>query len=365
MSIVRNIRPSGAGFAAVCMVSLSPFVTDAAGLGAGLRLGYSHTEDVAGTDTESLLVGVRLDGTTPQWRGLSLGGTFYATTPIGNLDDDDLFLDPNGSGYAILDQLWLAAETPLGNLKVGRQEIDTPFADRDDRGMMPNTFEAALLEAEPGEGVHLTLGHMRHWAGVDSPGREDFVAINGDHGASFLGLTGSLASWEWQGWYYYQKDGTDIAYVEAATEIHENVQLALQWTHQRDRAADQQAMAWGARLAWEYQDFTLSGAFNQVFGSGSVTNGYGGGPFFTSAEHNTIDGVPRIRALAAGIEYGGIENLTLGARHVAFNKGVADEWDFAAGYELSDDLTLDLIHSDIGKDGRNTRVFLNYRLQVF
>jgi len=353
---------------ALCLAA-APGLAAEPGLSAGLRLGYTQTEDSSGADSESLSVGVRLDGVTSEWRGLRLGGTFYATTPIGNLDDDDLFLDarggPNGSGYAILGQLWVEAVTPLGTLKVGRQELETPFADSDDIGMIPNTFEAARLDADPVDRVHLSIGHLRHWAGVDSPGREDFTSINGDHGATFVGVLFSSDRVEAQGWYYYQQGGTDIAYLEATTELRDKVQMSLQWTHQRDRAADQQAMAWGAALAWELGDFTLSGDFNQVFGSGSVTNGYGGGPFFTSAEQNTIDGIPRVRALAAGVEYGGIEDLTLGVRHVTFDRGVANEWDFTAGYAFTESLTLDLVHSDMGRDGRNSRAFLNYRLVLF
>lgn len=337
-------------------------------LGVGLRLGYTQTADGAGADLETLAVGGRLDAASPVWRGLRLGGTLYATAPLGDLDDDPLFLDsaggPDGSGYAILGQLWVEAETPLGLFKVGRQELETPFADADDIGMVPNTFEAGVLEADPAEELHLTLGHMRHWAGVDSPGVENFTGINGDNGASFLGLVGSVAGWEWQAWYYYQKGGTDIAYLEGATELRPGLQLALQWTHQRDRAADQQAMAWGASLGWEVGDFTLSADVNQVHGSGGVSNGYGGGPFFTSAEQNTIDGTPRVRALAGGVEYGGIEGLTLGIRRVAFDRGVEDEWDLTASWQVAENLSLDLVHSDMDSDGRNTRAFLNYRLSI-
>ncbi len=337
-------------------------------LGLGLRLGYTHTEDNAGSDAESLSVGAQLEGRTAVWHHLSVGAALYATAPLGDLDDDELFLDssggPDGSGYAVVGQLWLQADLPFGSLRAGRQALETPFADSDDIGMIPNTFEAVVLESAPAQGLWVTAGHLRRWAGVDSS-KERFDRINGDHGASFVGLSYPVLKGEVQGWYYYQKGGSDIAYVEAVTELHEKVQLALQWTHQRDRVADQQAMAWGAGLSWELGDFTLSGDFNKVFGTGSVINGYGGGPYFTSAEQNTIDGVSRIRALAAGVEYGGIDRLTLGARHAGFSKGVGDEWDFTASYALGEGLAVDLVHSDMGRDGSNTRAFLNYRLEMF
>lgn len=111
-------------------------------------------------------------------------------------------------------------------------------------------------------------------------------------------------------------------------------------------------------------DFIFSGAYNKVSGSGSVSNGFGGGPFFSSSEHNTIDGTPRIRAIAAGVEYTGIDRLTLGVRRVNFNQGVGDELDTFASYSFSEDINLDMVYSDMGPDGSNVRAFLNYHIDL-
>ncbi len=45
-------------------------------------------------------------------------------------------------------------------MTVGRQVIDTPFADSDDIGMMPNRFEAYTLRNSDLENTTLTVTHI-------------------------------------------------------------------------------------------------------------------------------------------------------------------------------------------------------------
>ena len=332
-----------------------------------LRLGYSDTDDGAGTQGDSLSVGGRLDAASASWNGLSIGGTLYATTPIGGIDDDALFLDsdgaPDGSGYAIPGQLWIQGEWARTRIRAGRQEIDTPFADTDDIGMIPNTFEGVVITDASFENLQLTAMHLRRWAGVDAT-QEKFSRVNGDHGVNAIGAAYTQEGWEAQAWYYQQKGATDTLYLEAGADLVDGLHAGLQWTRQQDKAANQQAKSWGASLAYEMGDFALSADYNKVSGSGSVTNGFGGGPYFTSAEQNTIDGTPKVRAVALGVEYGGIDNLTLGLRRVDFDRGVGDEWDATASYAFADDLSMDLVYSDMGSDGSNARAFLNYHLDL-
>lgn len=349
------------------LVNCNCLAEDAAALSADLRLGYSDTDDGAGTRGDSLSVGARLDARSASWNGVRVGGTLYATTPLGGIDDDPLFLDstggPNGSGYAVPGQLWVEAEWQDTRLRLGRQEIDTPFADTDDIGMIPNTFEGAVVSDTSFDHWELTGAYLKRWAGVDA-NKEKFTRINGDHGMMVLGAGHARDNWDVQAWYYRQQGGTDIVYLEGGADPVDHLHIGLQWTRQQDKAADTQARAWGASLAYVLGDFTLSGDYNKVSGSGSVSNGYGGGPFFTSSEQNTIDGTPHIRAIAAGMEYGGVENMTLGIRRVDFDRGVGDEVDTYASYAFSDDLSLDLVYSDMGPDGSNARAFLNYHLDL-
>ncbi len=349
------------------LVDCDCLAEDAAALSADLRLGYSDTDDGAGARGDGLSVGARLDAGSASWHGISVGGTLYATTPVAGIDDDPLFLDsaggPNGSGYTILGQLWVQASLGDTRLRLGRQAIDTPFADTDDIGMIPNTFEGVVLTDSSFEHWELTGAWLRRWAGVDA-NKEKFTRINGNRGMWVLGASHARDDWDVQAWYYRQQGGTDIVYLEGGADPLEQLHVGLQWTRQQDKAANTHARAWGASLAYVLGDFTLSGDYNKVSGNGSVSNGYGGGPFFSSCDQNTIDGTPHIRAIATGVEYGGIDRLAVGVRRVDFDQGVGDEVDTYAGYAFSDDLSLDLVYSDMGPDGSNAKVFLNYHLDL-
>jgi hypothetical protein len=114
-------------------------------------------------------------------------------------------------------------------------------------------------------------------------------------------------------------------------------------------------------------DFTVTADYNKVSGDNGIQGtiaGIGGGPFFTSAEQNIIDDTANISAKAIGVEYSGIKDLTLAARKVSFDQGVTDELDLTANYQIRDNLTAQLIYSDMEEAGKNTRFFINYDFDI-
>ncbi len=52
-----------------------------------------------------------------------------------------MFLGSNGQSYSILGESYLKFQYGNSSIKAGRQIIDTPYADSDDIGMVPNSFE--------------------------------------------------------------------------------------------------------------------------------------------------------------------------------------------------------------------------------
>jgi len=89
-----------------------------------------------------------------------------------------------------------------------------------------------------------------------------------------------------------------------------------------------------------------------------VVNGFGGGPFFTSAEDHTIADVADQEAMSYGAEYA-LGSLTLGVNHTNLDKG-EDETDYLASFTVNDKHSLDLIYSDMNDDGNMLRFFANY-----
>jgi predicted porin len=92
----------------------------------------------------------------------------------------------------------------------------------------------------------------------------------------------------------------------------------------------------------------------------AVTNGFGGGPYFTSMEEMTIDGLNDAEAYMVGAELDfadlGIEGLVLAAAYASFESGSgdeADEIDVIVGYALNEQFEAEVSYAEID-DARDT-----------
>lgn len=336
-------------------------IADDVGFFGQVRLGYSHTKESTNEVVDTLAAGGKMGYKTRSYRGISVAGTFYTTHQLGSIDDDGLLLSSTKDDYSILGEAYLNAQWGKTSIKVGRQEVDTPFADTDDVGMIPNTFEGLVITNTNIPQTTLVGAHLDRWAGVDADRAEVFNDMNRDKGVDTVGITYEPSGhWNAQAWYYHLKDNnlSSIAYLELGLSPLKSLDLGLQYAVQ-NHAIGINGRVWGASAKYGIGPFTLSAAHNKVT-SGKVVNGFGGGPFFTSSENLTIesDAFNEQKATAVGIEYA-VNKLSLGARHVAFSKG-EDELDLTASYTWTDKLSSNLIVSDMGEDGQNSRVFLNY-----
>ncbi|RUM94077.1 MAG: hypothetical protein DSZ28_05065 [Thiothrix sp.] len=346
----------------LCTVISGTTIADEAEKGAfgQVRLGYVNTDDNA-SNLGSLAIGGRLGYKTNTYYGLSGGGTFYTSQPVGGVNNNNLFFDSNNKGYSILGEAYINTELGQTSIKFGRQEIETPFADSNDFGMIPNTYESLMIMNTSLPNTTLLVSHLHRWAGVDvEPEPENFTKLNGTNGVNMLGVIYTPSDkWNAQAWHYNAKDSTNISYLEASMNPFKNLGFGLQYANQNGGNSD--GKVWGLIVNFETTYYTLSAAYNDV-SNGQVINGYGGfggGPFFTAAEINSIDGVINQEASALSIEYLGFSKLTLAASYYAFEKTV-NELDLVANYEFSENLAADFIYSDLNNDGSVTRVFLNY-----
>jgi hypothetical protein len=332
---------------------------DDSGVFGNLRLGIIHAEDDAGVETDGSAIGGKLGYISPAWNGLSAGATLYTTGELLDDENGDFFSSENGS-YSILGEAYVQGVYANTMLRIGRFELDTPHADSDDIRMVPNTFQGLLLSNSDIAGATLYLTHLDKWAGVDSDIPETFQEMNGDDGITAVGaIYEGIDKLALQGWYYLGRDFANLLYLEAVYEA-DNFSLGAQIGSQSDESNDNSGPdgdVWGISGSYTLYDVTLLAAYNDV--SGSVTNGFGGGPYFTSADDHTIDGVEDQEASALGVEYGGIEALTIGLFHVDFEQG-EDETDYYASYEVNQQLGVELIYTDMHEDGDFVRLMANY-----
>ena len=341
-------------------LAIADETTDDAGLAGQVRLGYINTDDnVNNVDTLSL--GGHLGYTSPTYHGMSAGAVFYTTNPIAGINTDGFFLDSNNKAYTILGQAWVNADIGKTSIKLGRQGVDTPFADTDDIGMIQDNFEGLVITNNYFPNTELFAAHLSRWAGVDSPQPEKFLKLDNNHGVNVYGINYQQDKWGSQLWFYDSNKGTDISYLELGVRPIEGLELNAQYADQKDTtvgATGSDGNAWGAQVLYEKNKFAFELSHNSV-SNGAVTNGFGGGPFFTSGIDHTIADVVDQKATAIGVEYSGSDKWTVGVRKINFKKG-EDELGLTANYQIRDNLAASMEYADMGNDGTILKAFLNY-----
>jgi len=358
MTAKLAIKPSFAIASLLAAVTTLPAYanTENEGFSGNLRVGAITAEDSAGVDTDGSAIGGKFGYLSPNWNGLSAGATVYATQELFD-DEEGSFFDSERGNYAILGEAFVQAMLGNSTIKAGRFELDSPHADTDDIRMIPNTFQGGYVANNDLANTTLMAGYLSKWAGVDTPQPEDFTNINGDEGVKFVGaIYEGIENTTLQGWYYQAKDMVNLTYLDAVYG-NDSFEVGMQYGSQKNDTPGATSDAFGLMGSVNISDFTLSAAYNDV--DGTITNGFGGGPFFTSADDHTIDGTPDESAVAIGVEYAGIQNLTLGVLNVDFAIG-EDETDYYAAYEINESLSVELIHADMNKDGNNTRLVANF-----
>jgi hypothetical protein len=344
----------------LCALSMSFFATAhekaPQNISGQIRLGYINSDDDMGNKNDTLAIGGKLGYESKAYQNVSVGGVFYTTNAIGNIDDAALFLASDKSSYSILGEAYVKASFGTTHIKLGRQKIDTPFADTDDIGMIPNTFESLSIRKQATKNTTLLFNHLHRQAGVDAATPEKFSKINGTKGVNVIGLFYEPSKqWNLQAWHYNAKNNTDISYIEAGINPIENLSIGMQYSTQDGGGVN--GKVWGLSANYALDNIALSIAHNKV-SNGQVTNGFGGGPFFTSAEDHTIAEVDHQKATAIGIEYT-LNKLTLAATQVNFDQG-ENEIDVLAAYHFNNELSVELIYSGLHNDGELSRAFVNY-----
>ncbi|MEY3002218.1 MAG: hypothetical protein RLZZ428_593 [Pseudomonadota bacterium] len=342
-----------------------------------LRFGYQHGAE----GTEDVALGGKIHLQTNPWQGISAGASVYTTNAIGSHEGAGIvFFDSQNDSYSRLGEVYLEMIQGKTGVKVGRQQIDTPYADTDDNGMILNRFEGAILTNHDIDNFLLTAAYMTKMAGVDAALPETFTDMGMDKGMLMAGISyEGVENMVLQGWIYDIKESigdsiftyADAVYA-ADIENHVSYEIAVQYTTQETFAGDSTIYGVSGSLNIAPIGVTLLGAYNQVDGM-VASNGFGGGPFYTSSEHLTLtEGGDNATAFYLSGEFDagvvGMEGLTFLGGYFKMDSAAhtsAKELDYVVSYAASDRWSFDLFFSDI-KDKinhetyQNTRFFVNY-----
>jgi hypothetical protein len=289
---------------------------------------------------------------------LSLGITGYTSQHLQGNDDTDgtLLLAPGQEGYSVLGELYADIRIHDGlNLVGGRKGFDTPFINRNDTRMTPNTFEAVALQGlnEIGDGGATLKYGAGYFDSIKQRNSVDFISMAVAAGAAVeRGVFTAGALYQKGGFSigaidYYSADIINIAYLETKLEVPVSTDLKLRFAAQCvDQSAvgdnlltgdDFSARQFGLKAELPVGRALFTAALTSASGDADMQNPWSGYPGYTSAQVEDFDrDGENAFLLRAGYDFTFIEGLG------AYALGVFGSQPDEAGQYRQDECDLNL-----------------------
>src|SRR5213075_2884838 len=215
-----------------------------------LRTFYLDRSDFSGAEKQAWAIGGWVGVKTGYFLDhIAFGATVYTSNPIYAPDDRDgtLLLAPGQNGYTVLGEFYaeLRIVKDLG-ITVGAKGYDTPFINRNDTRMTPNTFEAIVLQGKVELGPATVMSQdgkdgkdvavpvkdrasLKYGIGyfdqIKERNSDEFVSMSVDAGAGVergvyaAGLLYEKGKFSIGGIDYYSSDIINIGYGETKMEL--------------------------------------------------------------------------------------------------------------------------------------------------
>lgn len=274
-----------------------------------IRLGYFggrfKEETASAQNSFAVAAGGILGIKTAQYNGLSLNAATYISQDLPFFYNTDKrsndFFTADGKSYAYLAEASLNYRSKYFETMIGRFAIDMPYANTDDLRMSQNSFEGAWAHIHYSDEWSSQLFFLQRWAGFDSSdenvSQNEFKKlVEGGRG-----MVGASVAYRYNEeseaslWYHRIDKMTDILYgeINGVYDLSEvwHFDYGLQIAHMMQRdASNVDGDVYGAMFIGHYKDFFIGVAANfaRVDNGNYVTDGFGGGPYFTSLDEATI-----------------------------------------------------------------------------
>ncbi|MEN8302666.1 MAG: OprD family outer membrane porin [Campylobacterota bacterium] len=274
--------------------------------------------------------------------------------PSADKRNEDFF-DVNGKSFVYIAEASLDYNSDIVQTRVGRVRVDTPYANSDDIRMAPNTFEGAWANIDYTPRLKTQLLYFNKWAGYDS---QDEDASASQHefknlvDSDSFGMLGASLTYEYAKnsevsfWYNHIDSMAAIAYAEVVgiyfidgDDFHLDYGLQVSSIAELDDS-NVDGNVLGAMAIMHYRGAFLGGAYNISYSDEGkyVTNGFGGGPYYTSLDEATIS------AISEGA----------GTSGIPASDNNAEAFRIGGGYEFKnaglDGLVLELVYGELYND---------------
>lgn len=272
-----------------------------------LRSYYLDREKYDDSESEAWALGGSVGLKTGYFRErFAMGATAYTSQRLHGPEDKDgtLLLQPGQHGYTVLGELY--GEFLINQktrLSFGRRAIDTPYINRNDSRMTPNTFEAITVQGLYGNADE---GEWRVGGGyfdeIKERNSDEFVSMATDAGAPAgvergvyaIGANYRIGELSIGAIDYYSDDIINIFYTEGKYAIpvsdKSKLSFAVQYTDQGAtgdnllRGNDFNADAWGAKAELSYGGALFTTAYTAASGNTNMQAPWSGYPGYTSVQ---------------------------------------------------------------------------------
>ena len=184
--------------------------------------------------------------------------------------------------------------------RFGRQILNTPLADGDDKRMVPNTFEA-YIAAYKLDDFSFMLGHFNRWQGF-SAGLDEGWVSTGEQGTNFLGTSFDGASTGMNFWFYNinDRENSTIAnnsfYIDFKKHFHlyPHIQLDVGTQYLRQEEQTKSGISsqiYGFETGLNIDALGIYIAYNKALKKANKQSfsGFGGGTLFTNMDSMILD----------------------------------------------------------------------------
>ena len=301
-----------------------------------LRTFYFDRSDFAGAEKQAWAIGGWAGFKTGYFLDhIAFGATVFTTNPIYAPDDRDgtTLLEEGQNGFTVLGEWYIDIRLFDGlNINVGAKGYDTPFISRNDNRMLPNTFEAVVLQGRtelgdsssdapvtpdgmalskdgkevavpsptPAPEVAVIKYGLGYFDQIKERNENQFVSMAKDEGADVnRGVWAAGAIYE-KGKFsigaidYFSEDIINIAYAETKLEVPLSAdwrpKLHAQFVDQRSvgdellQHSSFEADQFGIKADLPFRKALFTVAFTHAWGDANLRNPWSGYPGYTSVQ---------------------------------------------------------------------------------
>lgn len=350
---------------------------DSGKIDAQIRVGYLYADPKISNHPSpyATAIGGKLKYETSRVYGFALGASFYTSHSISALSGEESSgryndeLSTIDGHYDLLAEVYLDYNYQDFQIRIGRQLIDTPYADSDDIRMTPNTFEGVVARYSYSE-IDLVAGYITKWQGPDAGIYEFVDLLDSGDGIAMVGATYESSTIESNLWYYYAPDIANVIYADAKY-IHKisddsSISTALQFANQSELDNSSiDATLYGAMAELEYSGFTLSIAYDKLLvdANREYFGGFGGGVGFVNMFEMTAglftfhqNATAWKGSIAYDLSTIGVDNLSISYDYGSYEGEIehkANEQNLILTYTPSDNWNLEIVYDhieDVDKD---------------